>query len=119
MNGIEVTQYDSFSVISVPVEEMDFIKTPRIAGEILRELEGIGFPDAVLDLPNLYYIDSTGMSTIINLGRALKERGRELVLVCGSPRIVQIFGIAKIEAHIRIFSSLEDAERYLISRTSS
>lgn len=119
MNGIEVTQYDSFSVISLPVEEMDFIKTPKIAGAILQELEGIGFPNIVLELPNLYYIDSTGMSSIINLSRIMKEKAREVVLVCGSPRIIQIFGIAKLGAHIRIFAGLEDAERYFITRPSA
>lgn len=119
MRGIEFTQYDSYSVITLPVEEMDFIKTPKISAAIQREIEGAGFPNIVLELPNLYYIDSTGMSSIVNLSRAMKEKGSEMVLVCGSPRIIQIFGIAKIGAHIRIFGSLEDAERYFISRPSS
>jgi anti-anti-sigma factor len=119
MYGIECTQYDSYSVITLPVEEMDFIKTPKISAAIQREIEEVGYPNIALELPNLYYIDSTGMSSIINMSRTMKEKGRELVLVCGSPRIIQIFGIAKIGAHLRIFGSLEDAERYFINRPSS
>ncbi len=108
--------YDSFSVISISIEEIDFIKTPKLSAEIVKKLEEIDYPNVVLVFDGLYYIDSTGMSSLINISRTMSERKREMVLVCGNSRIIQLFGIAKMGTYFKIFNNMEDAERYFITK---
>ncbi|OHD65639.1 MAG: hypothetical protein A2176_13425 [Spirochaetes bacterium RBG_13_51_14] len=108
----------TYSVLSLLFEEMDFVKTPKIT-EILKEkLEEIRYCSIIMDLNNLYYIDSTGLSSLINISRKISENNNEMVVVCNTTKILQLFDIAKISSFFKIFDSIESAEQYLASKTT-
>ncbi len=113
---IDVTAYDSYAIISIKIEEIDFVKAPRLSEIISQNLEKIKYPDIILDLDNLYYIDSTGLSSLINISRKIKEYDNEMVVVCSSAKILQLFDIAKVGMFFKIFDSVDSAGRYLYAR---
>jgi anti-anti-sigma factor len=112
---IEMTKNGDFYILDIKVEELDFIKTPKFSEEMRDKLDETQYPSIILNLENLYYIDSTGLSSLINISRKIQEHNseKEMVVVCNSPKIIQIFNIAKISNFFRIFGNLSDAEHYL------
>jgi anti-anti-sigma factor len=113
---IQITNHGSYSVFSLLFEEMDFVKTPKIT-EILKEkLEEISYSSIIMDLNNLYYIDSTGLSSLINVSRKISENNNEMVVVCNTTKILQLFDIAKVGSFFKIFDSMQNAEEYLASK---
>lgn len=116
---IELTNHGDYAVMSLKIEEMDFIRTPKFSEAMHKKLEEIRYPSIILILDNLYYIDSTGLSSLINISRRIKDNNNEMVVVCSTTKILQLFDIAKIGMFFKIFDSLQDAEKYLASKETS
>lgn len=102
--------------MSVKIEEIDFVKTPKFSESVIDHLEQNSYPDMIFDLANLYYIDSTGLSSLINISRKIRDNNNEMVVVCNSTKILQLFDIAKVGMFFKIFDSVENAEKYLAVR---
>lgn len=113
---IEITDNGSYFTISIKIEELDFIKTPKFSDYMKEKLNEMSYPNIILDLEKLYYIDSTGLSFLINISRKIRESSNEMVVVCSSAKILQLFDIAKIGMFFKIFDTIENAEMYLVSR---
>lgn len=110
---IETTTYDTYSILSLKIEEIDFVKAPKFSEMITTYLDKVKYPNIILDLDNLYYIDSTGLSSLINISRKIRDNDHEMVVVCTSAKILQLFDIAKLGMFFKIFDSVENAEKYL------
>lgn len=110
---VTISKHDTYFVMSFKIEEMDFIKTPRLSESINEKLESINYPNIILDLENIYYIDSTGLSSLINISRKVKNKNSEMVMVCSSAKILQLFEIAKVDMFFKIFNTMEDAVNYV------
>ncbi len=113
---IETTNYDTYCLLSIKIEEIDFVKTPKFSELIINSLEKAGYPNVILDLSKLYYIDSTGLSSLINISRLIKDNKNEMVVVCSSAKILQLFDIAKVGIFFKIFDSVDSAEKHLAAR---
>jgi anti-sigma B factor antagonist len=65
----------------------------------------------VLDLSGVEFIDSTGLSVILNgLRRVTRQRGR-MAIVCTNPTVLRLFEITRLDTTLAIEPSLEDALR--------
>lgn len=113
---IEITDNGLYFMISLKIEELDFIKTPKFSEYMRDKLQELNYPNVILDLEKLYYIDSTGLSFLINISRRIKESNHEMVVVCTSTKILQLFDIAKIGMFFKIFDTIQSAEQYLASK---
>lgn len=113
---IEIIDNGTYYLMSLKIEELDFIKTPKFSEYMKEILNEIRYPNVILDLENLYYIDSTGLSFLINISRKIRETNNEMVVVCTSAKILQLFDIAKIGMFFRIFDTVQDAASYLSSK---
>ncbi len=109
---IDHIRHDTYTVIQIKIEELDFVKTPAISEAIHTLLAEINYPNIIFDLQNLYYIDSTGLSTLITMSKNIRDNGNELVIVCNSTKILQLFKIASIDKFFRIFNNYNDAVSY-------
>jgi len=113
---IQTTTFDIYSILEFKVEEFDLIKTPKISEKINKILDEINYSNIILDLQNLNYIDSMGLSTLINVSRKLNEKNSEMVVVCSTAKILQLFNIAQIESFFKIFPSIDAADSYFSSK---
>jgi anti-sigma B factor antagonist len=63
----------------------------------------------VLDLSETEFIDSTGLSVILNgLRRVTRQRGR-MALVCTNPTVLRLFEITRLDSTFDIHETLDDA----------
>ena len=62
--------------------------------EALRKLEERGSATIVLDLRELSFIDSAGVSTLLAARRRAARAGRRIVIVQGPPAVRRLFAIA-------------------------
>jgi anti-anti-sigma factor len=91
---IQVGRWSSTTVVTLR-GELDLATAPRL-GDLLDEIAG----DAILDLRQVGYIDSTGVRLLLRRDADFRSRGRTLTILRGS-RVVQ-----------RMFE-LTDADRWL------
>lgn len=81
--GVDTTEIDG----TVRVElsgELDIASAGEVEAHLL-ELEADGAPDRlVIDLREVRFLDSTGLSLLINADRRARDAGRRLTVVSGT-----------------------------------
>jgi anti-anti-sigma factor len=75
----------------------------------LRHAERDAFHCLVLDLRDLDFVDSAGMSRILAARRRARRAGRRLVLVRGSKVVQRFLALAALTEHFEFVSAPEDA----------
>jgi anti-sigma B factor antagonist len=76
---------------------------------LLDDAIGRGKTAVVLDLSAVDFIDSTGLSVLLNgLRRVTRQRGR-MALVCVNPTVLRLFEITRLDATFDIHATREEA----------
>lgn len=93
---------ENLTAVQVPVifvsGELDFHTAPQLRSKILAVFDG-GAQSVVLDLGQLEFIDSSGLSVIIACFKRFQERGGELrlrSLTDRTRRVLEISGLNRI-----------------------
>jgi anti-sigma B factor antagonist len=88
--------------------EIHVSTAPRFS-VLLDDAIGRGKTAVVLDLSDVDFIDSTGLSVLLNgLRRVTRQRGR-MALVCTNPTVLRLFEITRLDATFDIQASRKDA----------
>jgi anti-sigma B factor antagonist len=91
---VEVRNADATTVISVS-GELDLASSPALE----EELERVAQSDAqvvVVDLRNLEFMDSTGLSVLVRAHQRADEHGRRLGLVNGSQQVQRLLTLTGV-----------------------
>ncbi|MBI5104477.1 MAG: STAS domain-containing protein [Solirubrobacterales bacterium] len=75
----------------------------------LQECIADGKTAVVLDLTDVAFIDSTGLSVLLNALRRVTRRGGRMALVCTNPTVLRLFEITKLDTTFDIQPSLDAA----------
>jgi anti-anti-sigma factor len=82
------------------------------ASEFSRRLNAViarGKTGLVLDLSPTEFIDSTGLSVLLNsLRKVTRQRGR-MALVCTNPTVLRLFEITRLDTTFDIYATREEA----------
>jgi anti-sigma B factor antagonist len=77
--------------------------------ERLNDAIARGNTSVVLDLTSVEFIDSTGLSVLLNgLRRLTRVRGR-MVIACANPTVLRLFEITRLDATFEILASCDEA----------
>ena len=100
----EVTRFDVRTwpdrtrVIVTARGELDIETVPHLR-TALDELSAVGWENVVLDLRELTFIDSTGLSLLLEADRAARRTGRSFAIVDGSPAVARLLELVGLTAH--------------------
>ena len=75
----------------------------------LNDAIGQGKTAVVLDLSDVTFIDSTGLSVLLNGLRRVTRRGGRMAIVCTNPTVLRLFEITRLDTTFDIVRSREDA----------
>src|SRR5215210_5690444 len=85
---VDISRVDSADVIAVR-GELDMASALSLAAP-LTDLANDGERAVLLDLSRLTFMDSTGMSVLLNARRRLTRQGRDMVVVCPSGAVRRV-----------------------------
>jgi anti-sigma B factor antagonist len=95
------------SIIAVE-GEIHVSTAPEFSGVLAASLES-GHTRLVLDLSGVMFIDSTGLSVLLNTLRRVTRAGGAMALVCSNPTVLRLFEITKLDSTFDIHAELEPA----------
>ncbi len=75
----------------------------------LNEAIGQGKTSVVLDLADVSFIDSTGLSVLLNGLRRVTRRGGRMAIVCTNPTVLRLFQITNLDSTFDIFADRPQA----------
>jgi anti-sigma B factor antagonist len=101
-------ELDERSVILRVVGEIHATTAPEFS-ERLNTAIAQGRTGVVLDLTGVEFIDSTGLSVLLNgLRRVTRVRGA-MVLACANPTVLRLFEITKLDSTFEIVADCDEA----------
>lgn len=65
-------------------------------------------PSVILDVSDLTFMDSTGLSLILSCYRALSERGGRLAIVNPARQVHRLLRATQVDEHIPVFWTISD-----------
>ena len=87
------------------------VSTAQEFSRLLAETVDAGRIMLVLDLSDVEFIDSTGLSVLLNALRRVTRAGGRMALVCTNPTVLRLFEITRLDTTFEIVSSREEALR--------
>jgi len=88
--------------------ELDFDEAPTFE-RVLEELLTEGRRDVVVDLSDLTFIDSSGISVLVGAARAAAVEHGTLVVAAPRPHVQRVFDIVNLPTLVDVEPSLESA----------
>jgi anti-sigma B factor antagonist len=88
--------------------EIHVSTAPEFAQGLTEAIES-GKTAIVLDMSGVEFIDSTGLSVLLNGLRLVSQKRGRLALVCANPTVLRLFQITKLDGTFDIFGDREAA----------
>lgn len=87
------------------------VSTATEFGRRLNEAIVRGHRFLALDLTDVTFIDSTGLSVLLNALRRVTRAGGKMAIVCTNPTVLRLFEITRLDSTFMIFADLSEALR--------
>jgi anti-sigma B factor antagonist len=87
--------------------ELDISSAPKFR-ESVSAAEGEA-ARLVMDLSELEFIDSSGLQVLLEEKKRLSADGRELVIVCANPKVLDLFRLTGVDKVCTVVSSRAEA----------
>jgi anti-anti-sigma factor len=87
--------------------ELDLATSPELEQQ-LEQVWGSGTELLVLDLRELEFMDSTGLSIIVKAHQRLTEAGRKLSLVRGSQQVQRLLDLTGVSERLQLVDTPEE-----------
>src|SRR3954451_5832690 len=105
---VESEDLDDLTRVLTATGEVHVSTAPELA-EQLNEALASGRRRIVLDFSGVEFIDSTGLSVLLNALRRLGRVDGALSLVCTNPTVLRLFEITRLDSTFDIVSTREEA----------
>ena len=104
---IESEKRADFLVVTPGEKRLEASNAPVFKNRML-ELVAQGNSRIILDLGRVDFVDSSGLSAILSLLKALGEEGE--MAICGpNPKVTTLFRLTRLDRILKIFPTPEEA----------
>ena len=98
---------DAGAAVIAVAGELDLATSPDFEAELLGALHG-GAGVVILDLRELDFMDSTGLSVLVKAHRAAEEGSRHLYLIKGPPQVQRLLSLTGVGERLTVVDSPDD-----------
>jgi anti-sigma B factor antagonist len=114
---VECEDVDDRTRILSATGEVHVSTAPELAEELNAALTA-GRSRIVLDFTGVEFIDSTGLSVLLNALRRLGRVAGALSVVCTNPTVLRLFEITRLDATFDIVATRDEALRHVAGRVA-
>jgi anti-anti-sigma factor len=103
-----IDKHDKYCLLSLHEEKMDSSIAPSLKSEMIT-LHAEGVRNIILDLSEVKYTDSSGLSALLVGNRILQEDGGIFVLASLSEHTMKLIKISQLDSVLNILPTIEEA----------
>jgi anti-sigma B factor antagonist len=106
---------DHYSVLRLKEDNLNSLVAPHLKAQLIL-LHTEGAPAMILDLSEVNFVDSSGLSSILTGNRLWKDDTNDKFIVIGinSPNIKRLIEISQLHSILAIEKDLDDALKHLV-----
>ncbi len=103
-----IDKQEKYSMLRLHEEKMDSSVAPNLKSELIT-LHAEGVKNIILDLSDVKYTDSSGLSALLVGNRIFQEEGGIFVLAALSEHTVKLIKISQLDSVLNITLTAEEA----------
>jgi len=103
-----IDKQEKYSLLRPHEEKLDSSVAPNLKSELIT-LHAEGVRNIILDLSDVKYTDSSGLSALLVGNRVVQEDGGIFVLTCLSDHTSKLIKISQLDSVLNIFPKVEEA----------
>jgi anti-sigma B factor antagonist len=103
---LEVREAGAATVIAVS-GELDLASSPALQEELERATAS-GTPMLIIDLRELDFMDSTGLSVLVRAHQRIEEQGRQLAMVRGPQQVQRLLSLTGVADRLTLVDTPEE-----------
>lgn len=107
-----VDKQDHYTVFTLHDEKLNSVLAPELKTELIG-LNTTGVTNVVLDLSNLKFVDSSGLSAILIGDRLCKQNNGNLVLCNANEYVMKLLKISQLDNILTVLPSLQEAKDFI------
>ncbi len=111
----EIVKKDFYTHIKILDDKFDTFLAPNIKSELV-VIASNGERNMVIDLSNVSYCDSSGLSVILVANRLCKNSGGVFVLCGLQDAVERLISISQLDTVLNITDNVEEAERLILKK---
>ncbi|MBX0288839.1 STAS domain-containing protein [Hymenobacter sp. HSC-4F20] len=102
-----IDKKETYTIITIDEKKLDTTVAPDLKSEFVK-LNAEGINNLILDLNNVKYTDSSGLSSILIANRLCNSTGGLLVLTGLQDHVMKLITISKLESVLHILPTVEE-----------
>ena len=99
---------ENYAILKLEEENLNSTMAPQFKSDLIF-LQNEGTPSLVLDLSDVKYVDSSGLSAILTGHRLWKDNGGFIVAGELQPMVKKLIEISRLDSIIRLAPSVSEA----------
>ena len=103
-----IDKQEKYSLLRLHEEKLDSSIAPHLKSEMIT-LHAEGVRNVILDLSEVKYTDSSGLSALLVGNRILQEDGGIFILCKLSDHTLKLIRISQLDSVLKILTSVEEA----------
>jgi anti-sigma B factor antagonist len=102
-----IDKKENYTVITIDEKKLDTTIAPDLKSEFVK-LNAEGITNLILDLNNVKYTDSSGLSSILIANRLCNSSNGLLILTGLQDHVMKLINISKLESVLNILPTVEE-----------
>lgn len=103
---------EKYSIFKINEENLNSLMAPNLKSEFIF-LRNEGVQNLILDLSDVKYVDSSGLSAILTANRLWKDQGSFVLTGAVHPTVKKLIDISRLESVLSIIPTLEESIEYV------
>lgn len=103
-----IDKQERYSLVTLHEEKLDTTLAPKLKSELIT-LHAEGVKNIVLDISEVKYIDSSGLSSLLVGNRILTEDGGIFIIASPTEHVQKLIKISQLDNVLNILPSREEA----------
>ncbi|NEM97285.1 STAS domain-containing protein [Pontibacter burrus] len=103
-----IDKKENYTIITIDEKKLDTSIAPDLKSEFVK-LNAEGINNLILDLNNVKYTDSSGLSSILIANRLCNSSNGLLILTSLQDHVMKLISISKLESVLNILPTVEEA----------
>lgn len=103
---------EKYSIFKIEEEKVDSMITPDLKSQFIF-MKNEGVENLIVDMSDIDYIDSSGLSAILTANRLWKGEGQLILTSIENKNVEKIIKISRLDSILNITKDLKEAENFI------